>query len=94
MKFVDASVSKKNIDQAIKYCNFKNMHKMEKSGSTKRLPGGRALYIKSPSNKKGYKTRRGIVGGYKDYMNKKDIEYCNAAMRSMRSELVERYIDG
>ncbi len=79
LEFIGLTVAENIIDEAIKYTQFENMKKMEKQDkfNMKRL---------RPGNKKdpeSYKTRRGKVGGYKDYLSKKEIIVLNKKMKHL-----------
>jgi hypothetical protein len=64
------NVSDEHIAEAVEYASFNNMRKMEMSGkvSSGRLkPGDR-------SDKESFKTRKGVVGGYIEYLEPAEIE--------------------
>lgn len=71
LDFVGLSeVSDEHIAEAVEYGSFNNMRKMELGGdvSSGRLkPGDR-------SDEESFKTRKGIVGGYVEYLNPAQIE--------------------
>jgi hypothetical protein len=71
----------KEIDEAafrhgMQFSSFENMKQMESSGRFKNK-------ILSPGNVKdpeSFKTRRGVVGGFNDYLGPEDIRYMNEAL--------------
>ncbi len=75
------SASDEVIDEAIKFSSFENMRRMEESLEYSHL--GHFLTPADRNDKDSYETRRGKVGGFVDYFNKKDIEYLNKRMRSL-----------
>ena len=74
-----SEVSDKHIAEAVEYSSFENMRKMEVSGevSSGRLKPG------DHSDEESYKTRKGIVGGYVEYLEPDQIE-------RMERRIVER----
>jgi hypothetical protein len=61
------------VQKAIEYSSFENMHRMESQATLQshRLKPG------DSNDPESYKTRRGNVGGYKDYLRAEDITYLN-----------------
>lgn len=72
-------INNKEIIEAIEFASFDNMHKMEAENKfrVKRLRPGKV------SDPESYKVRKGIVGGYKDYLSKKDISKLNLKMKNL-----------
>lgn len=62
-----------SVDEAVNYCSFKNMKKLE---ATNRFNDKR-LRPADPCNENTYKVRKGKVGNYKKELNKRDIEFLN-----------------
>jgi hypothetical protein len=54
------------------YASFKNMRKMEKKDSFKDT---KILKTSNKEDVESYKTRKGKIGGYQDYLEKEDINY-------------------
>lgn len=66
------------INNAVEYASFENMQHAERQGSGSwRLSPGDKNDIDS------YKTRKGKIEGYKDYLNEKEIEYLNNLMKKL-----------
>jgi hypothetical protein len=63
--------NKHHIREAISFANFKNMRNMEKAGAFDSL----AMTPGNKSDLESYKTRKGKVGGYVNYLNVSEIEY-------------------
>ena len=74
--FLKLSLDKNSLTQAIDYCGFENMRRLEKQGrfSTSRLQPT------DPMNPNTYKVRKGRVGGYKDELESNDLSYLDALM--------------
>ncbi|WP_185819952.1 sulfotransferase domain-containing protein [Salibacterium salarium] len=72
------NVKKKTIKKAIEYCSFKNMRKLEKNNEFSSI-----LKPMDPEDIESYKTRRGVVGGYKSYLNREEINYLNRKMKKL-----------
>ncbi|MGD1912645.1 MAG: sulfotransferase domain-containing protein [Rivularia sp. (in: cyanobacteria)] len=83
MNFVGIKeVSSEIIAEAVKYASFDNMHKME----TDEIFNS---YVLKPTNKndlESYKTRRGKVGGFTDYLNEEEIAYINSKINDALSD--------
>jgi hypothetical protein len=70
------AVSDDSIDNAIEYASFDSMRKMENQG---KFEDG-VLLPADKANKDSFKTRRGKVKGYVDYLNKSEIQKLNRKM--------------
>lgn len=70
------------IRDAIEACKFDRMHAQEKSGKFANRRYGDKLKPKNVKDPESFKTRKGKVGGYTEYLNEKDIAYCNECMRT------------
>jgi hypothetical protein len=79
-------VSDAVIDEAVAFGAFDNMRAMEKSGSiqTKQMRPG------DPNDEESFKTRKGQVGGYVEYL---DAEQIASLERRMRESLSAFYLD-
>lgn len=72
LDFLTIPAKLKTIQNAVDFCNFDNMKKMEKSKKF----GGR-LSPKDENDNVSYKVRKGKIGGYTDYLTDEDIEFIN-----------------
>ncbi len=72
------------ITSAVQVGAFENMRALERAGT---LPGER-LAPAGSDDSEGFKTRRGVVGGYADYMTPDDVRYVD---RLIEAELDDFY---
>jgi hypothetical protein len=75
-------VQAETIHQAVEFACFDNMHKLEESGeldSFRLQPGDK-------QDPESYKTRRGKVQGFVDYLSEEDIEYLNQKIKLQLSD--------
>mgnify|MGYP006278006725 CR=1 FL=1 len=77
-----SSIPDKKIRSVIDFGKFDNMQKLEKSGYFNKFYKG-ALNPKNTSDPDSFKTRKGKVGGFKEYLNKEDLDYCKSVMKDM-----------
>lgn len=75
IKFLGTDVKDDCLIKSSKFCEFNNMKKMEKQ-----KPVDNELAPGNKNDPESYKARRGIVGGYVDYLNKEDIEYIDGVV--------------
>jgi len=71
LAFIGTPGSAEEIEGAVAFASFENMRKMETS-STFWLSGGR-MRPRDAKNPGSFKTRRGKVGGYRDYFDEDEI---------------------
>lgn len=71
LAFMGTPGSEDEIREAVAFASFENMRKME-ANSTFWLSGGR-MRPRDRSNPQSFKTRRGKVGGYRDYFDAGEI---------------------
>ena len=73
------TLESRKLDEVVDHSSFEKMHDRELNRV------GQQYYYKytKTDNTESFKVRRGVVGGYKDYMNSEDIDYCDS--------LVEKY---
>ena len=67
------------IDEAVEFSSFDRMQEMERSDSLK----NKKLRAGDTNDPESFKVRRGKVGGYVDYLDSDDIEYCRQIMIEM-----------
>jgi hypothetical protein len=78
------SISDKIDGEAVRYASFDIMHKMEESTSVdsfKLQPGDK-------QDPESYKTRRGKIHGFTDYLSQDDIEYLD---KKIHTELIDYF---
>jgi Sulfotransferase domain len=71
LAFIGTPGSEDEIREAVAFASFENMRKME-ANSTFWLSGGR-MRPRDQTNPQSFKTRRGKVGGYRDYFDEREI---------------------
>jgi hypothetical protein len=71
LAFIGTPGSDLEVREAVAFASFENMRRMEEN-STFWLSGGR-MRPKDRSNPESFKTRRGKVGGYRDYFNDGEV---------------------
>lgn len=73
-----ADVSDETVREAVHFASFENMRKMESTGSV----GSGRLRPRDPNDPESFKTRRGKVGGFVDYLTPEEIEQVERRIRS------------
>jgi hypothetical protein len=73
-----ANVDGATLRRAVEFASFDNMHRMECSGAFRH----RRLCPMNPGDRESYKTRRGQVAGYRDYLSSEDIDLLDARIRA------------
>jgi hypothetical protein len=80
MKFLGCDgVDEYTIRKAVDFASFNNMRKMEKDGFFK----SGAMRPANINDDESYKLRRGIVGGYENYLSEEDIKYVDQIIKEM-----------
>lgn len=82
----------KQLTESIEFAKFENMQLLEKEGFFSEKYGS----ILTPADlhdQESYKVRRGKIGGYTDYLNEKDIEYCNECMKSADNSSYREFLE-
>lgn len=72
------AVSAETVREAVEFAAFENMRKMEAAG---KFESG-MLNPAERSDQESYKTRKGQVGGYKDYLNAEQIQHVNRKIQN------------
>jgi hypothetical protein len=72
------SVSEDTLRDAVELASFDSMQRMEREG----LLGSARLRPRDPSDPESYKVRRGKIGGYRDYLERRDTDYLNREIRA------------
>jgi len=81
LKFLGAGdVEKSIVEKAVSYASFSNMKQMEKNKSFGKY---NILTPKNENDDESYKVRRGVIGGYKDYLSDDDINYIDNMISEM-----------
>jgi len=84
-KFFNYYVDDIKIEEAYNLFSFDKMkqREIEKDNSVNTFDFTKIYKRTNRAKPESFKTRRGIVGGYKDYLSESDIKYCN--------DLLEQY---
>jgi hypothetical protein len=69
-------IDEASFHHSLQFSSFENMKKMESARQFK----NKILSAGNVEDPDSYKTRRGIVGGFKDYLGPEDIRYMNDAL--------------
>lgn len=77
LSFIGVNATDEHIAEAVSFASFQNMRKME---SNQLLDSGR-LRPRDPDDVESFKTRRGVVGGYVDYLEPDEIAWMEAHIR-------------
>jgi hypothetical protein len=75
-------IDQNTINQAVEFSSFKRMRRMESEG---KFQTG-ILNPADEMDKESYKTRKGVVGGFEEYLTTSQIDALNAKMRSTLSD--------
>lgn len=78
------------IDDAVRYASFDNMRRMEREGA---FASG-ALRPADRKDPESYKTRRGRVGGYVDYLSPEEIAYLDQRISNELSPFYGYQVSG
>lgn len=76
-------ISEADIKKAVELSSFEKMRGMEKKGQL----GTRILQPGDKKDEESFKTRKGKVGGYRDYLEQKEIDYLNKKLESLNELL-------
>ena len=71
-------ITEATLQEAVRYASFENMRKMEREGN---FQSG-VLNPAQKSDEDSYKTRKGKVGGYSDYLTVDQIQHLNNKMQN------------
>jgi len=77
------------VRESVEYASFDHMHKMEED---KTYGNWAALKPTNPENPEQWKTRKGKVGGYSDYMTDEEIEWATDIMRHHQGNIMNPYL--
>ncbi len=72
-------VSDRTITEAVEFCRFENMRKLEQANTFKSKKMAPANHWDNES----YKIRKGTVGGYRDYLSPEDVRFLDELMREV-----------
>jgi len=75
------------LDQAVAAGSFENMRRLEANDT----PGNVRLQPPADGNPEGFKVRRGVVGGFRDYLADPDIAWIDEYINSELDDVFARY---
>jgi hypothetical protein len=75
----EQQVSQEHLDDALRFCEFSNMKKLEAAGSF----DSKILQPRDMNDPESFNVRRGKISAYADYLRSSDIEYANEAMSAL-----------
>lgn len=81
-------IGERVVKDAVNFSSFENMRKQELEN--KSILNDKSLSVSHKANiddKDSYKTRKGIVGGYVEYLTDDDIEYCNKQLIKLHPDI-------
>ena len=86
VEFIGLETSDNALQDAVEYASFDNMQQMEKEGGLQwySLPKAR--------KREAMKTRKGVVGGYKEELDEEDIAFINDEIQTYLDPFFGRYI--
>lgn len=84
-EYLGLEVSQEIISEAVSFAEFKNMRKMEKENSLNWIA------FRGSGPKEGFRTRKGIVGGYKTELEINDIKFIDQEINKHLNPYFKRY---
>jgi hypothetical protein len=78
-----------SLERAVEFSRFDNMRKLERQGGVGALD---RLRPADAADAESYKTRKGKVGGFREYLSEEDIEYMNARITERLSPFYASYL--
>jgi len=88
LSFTGRQVTDEALRDAIDFCRFENMQRLERQGHFEKEYG--ILLAATGDNPDRFKTRRGKVGGYLDILSPKDVTYCDRVIHDSGYPLLSR----
>jgi hypothetical protein len=88
MQFIGLDYSDNLIRAATEYAHIDNMRDLEKQKTF----DNRALIAGDIDDPESYKARRGVVGGYAEYLSDEDIQYLNRRISSESNSFLQDYL--
>ncbi|SFD36874.1 Sulfotransferase domain-containing protein [Thiohalospira halophila DSM 15071] len=81
-------VSDSVIQEAVEFCDFNNMRKLEASNAL----GTSRLAARDTSDPESFKTRKGEVGGYRDYLQGENLAHVERVINERLDPFYQRYL--
>lgn len=83
-------ISDATLERAVDFCRFDNMRQLEASNEYRTG----ALSARDPNDESTYKTREGRIGGYRDKLPAREIQYIDHRVSERLDPLFDRYRRG
>lgn len=92
LRAITSHIGLSNIDDAhlqtaVEYCEFEKMRRYEETNKF----NNRRLYNDQPSDPEAFKTRKGVIGGYREYLSDESIRSINAYLTNNLSDQLSFY---
>ena len=87
LETMDLAVSPGAIDAAIRFANFDNMRKLEAANAFQ----SERLRPANAGDAESFKTRKGKIGGYREYLSAADLDHVNARIAARLSPYYAEY---
>jgi hypothetical protein len=84
LAFFGAQASPAALKLAVEFGSFENMQRLERKGEF--AHDNRRLVARDPSDPESFKTRRGEVGGYREYISDDDVVYIEERIATLLPE--------
>jgi hypothetical protein len=84
LRFFGAPAEEVAIHAAVDYGRFENMQRLEREGAVRYE--GRRLRARDVSDPESFKTRKGVVGGYRAYLSDEDVADVEARIAELLPE--------
>jgi len=83
LDFLDAApVSDEVLRSAVEYGRFENMQRLEREATFDEF--NKRLVVRNPGDPESFKTRKGEVGGYRDYLSADEIAYLEERIAALQ----------
>ena len=82
-----ANLDEAHLQTAVDYCEFEKMRRYEETNKFK----NKRLYNDQPSDPEAFKTRKGVIGGYREYLSEATVERINAYLADNLSDQLSFY---
>ena len=82
-----ANLDEAHLQTAVDYCEFEKMRRYEETNKFK----NKRLYNDQPSDPEAFKTRKGVVGGYREYLSAETIQRIDAYLADNLSDQLSFY---
>jgi hypothetical protein len=94
VRFLDVGgITEEDLAATVRHAKFENMKRLERSGGFDGTYGD-ILRPADPDDPESFKTRKGKVGGYSDYLSAEDIAFCDRVLKRLDYWRLVREADG